>query len=280
MFHVKHQKKLNMDLKIKDFFFSKEEFELKEVKNGILETQNIPKDLDRYYNSENYISHTNSKKGIKEILYSIVQKQNLKYKLKLIQKYCTGKSILDYGCGNGVFLDYMKNNNFKIQGFEPSEAGKIETEKLLGITLKKNIDDLEKTDCITLWHVLEHIPNPEEILIKLSEKLNPNGKIIIAIPNYESYDAKYYKEFWAAFDVPRHLFHYSKRGALSFFNDYFKIETTAPLLFDSYYISILSENYKGNSLALFKGFINGFKSNQNAKKDGNYSSVIYVLSKK
>lgn len=267
-------------MKIKDYFYSQEIFDVVPSENeGILKTLNIPTHLSKYYNSENYISHTNNKNGLKEIVYSLIQKQNLKYKFNLIKKFSKGKKLLDYGCGNGIFLEFMKNKGYEIQGFEPSSTGKSETEKRLGIKLASNFDEINKVDVITLWHVLEHIPNPEEILNEFKNKLNDNGILLIALPNYESYDAKIYGEFWAAYDVPRHLYHYSKDGAMNYFSKFFKIITTAPLLFDSYYISLLSENYKQNSFPFLSVLKNGFLSNHKAKKTGNYSSVVYILTK-
>ncbi|MCB9202412.1 MAG: class I SAM-dependent methyltransferase [Flavobacteriales bacterium] len=267
-------------MKIKDYFYSQEEFTLEKISEGILQTQNIPSDISNYYNSENYISHTNKKQGLKDLLYSKIQRINLKNKLKLIQKYSNKKTILDYGCGNGIFLEFMKSNGYSIQGFEPSNLGKKETEKRLESTLIDNINEIKNTDIITLWHVLEHIENPDEILEKLKSKLNPNGIILIALPNYKSYDAKYYKEFWAAWDVPRHIFHYSKDGAVNYFSKKFKLIDISPLLFDSFYVSLLSENYKKNPLAFLKAFYIGLKSNLKAKKDKNYSSLVYILKNK
>ena len=267
-------------MKVKDYFYSQEIFDVVPSDNeGILKTLNIPADLSKYYNSENYISHTNNKKGLKEIIYSLIQKQNLKYKFNLIQKFFQGNKIVDCGCGNGIFLEFMKNKGYQIQGFEPSSTGKIETEKRLKIKLASNFDEINKVDVITLWHVLEHIPNPDEILKELKNKLNDDGILIIALPNHESYDAKIYGEFWAAYDVPRHVFHYSKDGAINYFSKFFKVKTTAPLLFDSYYISLLSGNYKQNSFSFLSALKNGFLSNQKAKNDGNYSSVVYILTK-
>jgi len=266
-------------MKVKDYFLTKEEFELKEIQKGILQTVNLPKDLNKYYESDEYLSHSNNKKNLIGNLYAFVQKLNLNYKYKIISKYNKNGKILDYGCGNGVFLNYIQTKNYKGKGYEPNEDAKKSSLKM-GLNLIENLNADEKFDVITLWHVLEHIPNPDEILEKLKLLLTEKGKLIIAVPNYKSFDAEYYKEYWAAYDVPRHIFHYSKDGAISFFRqNNFKIENIFPLPFDSYFISMMSAKYKKGLInKIFSPFV-GIISNLKAMKTGNYSSLIYVLKK-
>lgn len=270
-------------MKIKDHFLTKEIFEVKETQyKGVLKTQNIPENLEKYYESNKYLSHSKDN-SLKSKIYQYTQKLNEKYKLKIISKYKKTGKILDYGCGDGSFLKFMKNNNYSIIGYEPnSKALNNAIYKIGKENTINSLNDIENNsiDIITLWHVLEHISNPEKILNELKNKLKKNGILIIALPNYKSYDAKYYKENWAAWDVPRHIYHYSKEGAINFFNlNQFDVIHTYPLPFDSFYISLISENYSKNYFSLLRFPFIGILSNIKALKNENYSSLIYILNK-
>jgi len=270
-------------LKVKDYFLTQESFELKkETETGILYTTPTPTDLDKYYQSENYISHTDGNKSLFEKLYQIAKNFNLKSKLNVVKKNTSGKSILDYGCGVGDFLLFMQKNGYNVKGFEPNEdALKIAHKKLGESVSNQNIlENTEKYDIITLWHVLEHIPNRDEILHSLIEHLKPNGKLIIAVPNHESFDAKHYKEYWAAYDVPRHLWHFNPK-IMKHYSERFgmKIENIVPQYLDSFYVSILSEKYQKNSFPLIRGLWYGLISNLKATKTNQYSSLIYIMEK-
>ncbi|MDO5616372.1 MAG: class I SAM-dependent methyltransferase, partial [Cruoricaptor ignavus] len=238
-------------MKLKDHFLSQEDFELRETEiSGILKTYPIPKDLGKYYESKDYISHHQEGKSLKERLYKFAQSFNLNYKRNILAKetYQNAK-VLDYGCGAGEFAKYIEED-FTVFGFEPNEEARNFAKKKTERTkIISEISEIENgsLDVITLWHVLEHIENQEEILKIFYKKLNQNGKLIIAVPNHTSYDAEYYKEFWAAYDVPRHIYHFSKNGMQQFFNNKnWKLKKIKPLLLDSFYISILSEKYKKN----------------------------------
>ncbi|TWP24946.1 class I SAM-dependent methyltransferase [Apibacter muscae] len=271
-------------MKIIDYFLTYETFELiKTNYDGVLKTNNIPIDLNKYYNSEKYLSHTKNN-TLKSKVYQFIQKLNENYKLKIISKYKSSGKILDYGCGDGSFLKFLKNNDFSILGFEPNtKASEIAISKIGNDNITNSLDSIEKNslDIITLWHVLEHISNPEEILSKLKTKLKKDGYLIIALPNHKSYDAKFYKERWAAWDVPRHNFHYSKEGAIQFFNiNNFNVLHTYPLPFDSFYISLISESYSKNPFGIFRFPFIASLSNLKGMINGNFSSVIYILSGK
>ena len=270
-------------LDLKDYFLSKEDFSLyKDDKTGVLYTYPQPlENLSFYYESENYISHTDGKKSLFEKIYQIAKQYNLNQKLKLIQKSTAGKTILDYGCGAGDFLQHMQNNGYDVTGMEPNEkANKISKSKIgdnnmVNVELK---DINRKFDVITMWHVLEHIPNLNEILEQLKQHLNPGGTLIIAVPNHLSYDANYYGKLWAAYDVPRHLWHFNPESLQLLVNKFgMIIENVSPMILDSFYVSLLSEKYKGNSFPFPKAFYVGLKSNLSAKKTGQYSSLIYTI---
>lgn len=281
-------------MKLKDYFLSQEEFELQETEiSGIFKTYPIPENLEKYYESKEYISHHQDNGSIKEILYKFLQKFNLNYKKHFLKSviHHTNKNnykhqvaILDYGCGAGEFVKFI-SEDFKTFGYEPNENARKFAEQKSPKTIFLSSPTLseienESLDIITLWHVFEHIENQQEILDLFYQKLKPNGKLIIAVPNYTSYDGQKYKEFWAAYDVPRHIFHFSRKGMLTLMNnENWQVEKIAPLLLDSFYISILSEKYKKNPLFWLFGGINGVISNFKALKTGEFSSLIYCIRK-
>ena len=273
----------NKKLALKDYFLTGEDFEIYEdSKTGVLYTLPQPiENLGKYYESENYISHTDGKKSVFERFYQIAKSINLNDKLKLINKIANGKKILDYGCGVGDYLEHMQKNGYDVLGMEPNDSArkiaqsKIGKDKVVSTELEQ-IN--EKFDVITLWHVLEHIPNLNEIIAQLKNHLTENGTLIIAVPNHQSYDAKYYGEKWAAYDVPRHLWHFTEDSIRKLFNNFgMKIESVHPMKLDAFYVSLLSEKYKGNKLGFLNAIRVGIQSNMKAKKTGEYSSLIYTI---
>jgi 2-polyprenyl-3-methyl-5-hydroxy-6-metoxy-1,4-benzoquinol methylase len=248
----------------------------------MLVTIPVPENLEDYYKSEDYISHTDSKKSLLDKVYQAVKNITLKRKLKLINSFKTSsKNILDVGAGTGDFLKVCQNNSWNVAGIEPSlEARNIAAKK--GISLKENLSEYQnvKFDVITLWHVLEHVENLSEYISILNSLLSDDGRLIIAVPNFKSEDSNYYKEFWAAFDVPRHLWHFSQTSIAKLFStENMIVEKTLPMKFDAYYVSLLSEKYKSGRMNPIKSFYRGFVSNLKAKSTKEYSSLIYVLKK-
>lgn len=272
-------------MKIKDHFLTQETFQLIETQTkGVFKTFPVPKNLDKYYESEKYISHHQDSGSIKEKLYKYLQTFNLKYKKNiLLKKLPENATVLDYGCGAGEFLKFIEKD-FTTLGLEPNETARNSASRKL--TKTKLITSLEiieekSLDAITLWHVFEHIENQEDILKIFHNKLKINGILIIAVPNSTSYDAEHYKQFWAAYDVPRHLYHFSKLGMVNLMsNSQWGIKEIKPLLLDSFYISMLSEKYKKSSLFWLKGLAFGAISNFKALKSKEYSSLIYIIEKK
>ena len=271
-----------------DYTVSNKKFDLiYNAKLDMLETFPQPKveELGSYYQSSDYISHTDAKKSLIDKVYQIVKKYALNRKLKLINSFNTSENnLLDIGCGTGDFLVTCKSNGWNVVGVEPNNNAKKLAESKLNrqstSTIFSDIDQLtsEKFDVITLWHVLEHVPNLELYISKLKSLLKPNGVLVIAVPNFKSFDALYYKQYWAAFDVPRHLWHFSQTAIQKLFSkqemDLVKI---LPMKFDSYYVSLLSEKYKTSRSNFIKAFYVGFKSNLKAMSSKEYSSLIYVL---
>ncbi|MBK9328493.1 MAG: class I SAM-dependent methyltransferase [Sphingobacteriales bacterium] len=246
-------------------------------------------EIGKYYSYDTYISHTSHKRGLVESVYRLARNYMKGKKLRLIQDIVgkrDGFSLLDFGCGTGDFLGYVKQQQIVAEGVEP-EAQAREVAKNINKVDTYSIEQSEtiekgKFDVITLWHVLEHIHELHLQIDYFNQWLKPNGKLIIAVPNIESYDAKKYGRYWDAIDVPRHIYHYSPKNIRQIVGQHqFRFLQQYPLLLDAYYVSMRSEWHKGTNrfLAYFKAVFFGFKSNQAAKKDGNYSSLIYVFEK-
>jgi len=239
-------------------------------------------EIGKYYKSESYVSHSSSSKGIINKIYLQVRKYTLKKKLKLIQKEAKGKALLDVGAGTGHFLNVCQLNGFESLGLEPDEDARnfAKTNFNLQLIPSQQLHNLpdKSRDVITMWHVLEHVYDLRNDLAKITSVLKDDGVLIVAVPNMNSYDAKHYKEFWAAYDLPIHLYHFTPNDIKNLFEQYnFQIDKILPMKFDSFYVSMLSEKYKGGNL--FKAFLVGLKSNWQAKTDS-YSSQIYILRRK
>lgn len=269
-----------------DYTVSNKKFDLMYNSNFfMLETTPKPpvEELGYYYESSDYISHTDAKKTIIDKIYQVVKKYTLNKKLQLINSFQTeSKNILDVGCGTGDFLEICNSNNWNVVGVEPNESARKLAIKKLNASSKiyKDIFELEheQFDVITLWHVLEHVPDLDAYILQLKKLLKPKGVLIVAVPNYKSYDALYYKQFWAAFDVPRHLWHFSQKSIqLLFSKEKLEVVKTLPMKFDSFYVSLLSEKYKTGKSNFLKAFYIGFMSNLKAMRSKEYSSLIYAL---
>ena len=270
-------------LTVIDHSVSKEIFELyydQDLDMLITSPQPSPENLGSYYESNDYISHTDSKRSLFEKAYHFVKGIALKNKLNLINNCSSIKgNLLDIGAGTGDFLLTAKQNGWNTIGVEPSEKAKgIAIGK--GIQFSDSTEELESNsfDVITMWHVLEHVPNLEIQIKELKRLVKPNGTIIIAVPNFKSYDANYYGKFWAAFDVPIHFWHFSKTAIkLLFEKEDIKLEKVLPMKFDSFYVSLLSEKYKNGKMNFVKAIWIGLVSNWKANWSLEYSSHIYVL---
>ena len=273
-------------LKVKDHSVSGEVFHLIRNKTyGYLETVPRPASdkLSEYYKSDDYISHTDTKRNTFEKVYHLVRHIALNKKLRLINSYAVqSKNLLDVGCGTGDFLQVAQQNNWNVSGIEPNE-------KARGIANKKTNNlvfdsdqllkfDTASFDVITLWHVLEHLPDLEMHISQFQKFLKPNGTLIIAVPNYKSYDAKYYEAFWAAYDVPRHLWHFNKASVSKLVSKFkMAVVKIKPLWFDAFYVSMLSEKYKTGTMKPLKGFYIGLLSNLKAVITKEASSLIYII---
>ncbi|SHH26689.1 class I SAM-dependent methyltransferase [Flavobacterium johnsoniae] len=270
-------------LTVKDHSVSKEIFDLYYDENlDMLITSPQPdlENLGRYYESEDYISHTDNKRSVFEKAYHFVKSIALKNKLNLINSEQSQKGkILDIGAGTGDFLLTAKNDGWNVIGIEPSDRAK-NIAKQKGISFAEETASLENNsfDVITMWHVLEHVPNLELQIQELKRLLKPTGTLIVAVPNFKSFDAEHYGEFWAAFDVPIHFWHFSKKAIKSLFEKVdMKLKKVLPMKFDSFYVSLLSEKYKTGKMNFVRAFFIGLRSNLKASSTKEYSSHIYVL---
>lgn len=276
--------KENKFLAVKDHLVSGESFDLiYDADLDLLKTNPFPpvEELQKYYQSEDYISHSDSSAGFMDFIYNQVKKITIKQKLNFIEKNSSQKGkILDIGTGTGDFLVEAKKREWEVFGSEPNFNARKKAEQK-GISVVENFENLNgKFDVITLWHVLEHIPDLQKTIQKLSDLLDPGGTLIVAVPNYKSFDAKFYKEFWAAYDVPRHLWHFSKTSIKKMFSSDFELKTIHPMIYDSFYVSLLSEKYKTGKRLSLKALWIGWKSNWKAKRTGEFSSLMYCLKKK
>lgn len=274
-------------LELKDYFFSGEDFEILSCEDcKLLFTSPAPSPdvIGRYYKSENYLSHNESKKGFLPWVYNKVKQRNIINKYNIAVADASVGSLLDIGCGVGDFLLYVKNKGLNVSGIEPdADAKSIASEKLnVKIDSPEKLSSLPDAsfDIVTMWHVLEHVDDLKSEIFHLQRIVKDNGRLILALPNYKSFDAVHYSDKWAAYDVPRHLYHFSQESINNIFKDTaFRLDDIKPLKWDSFYISILSEKYKNSSLSFVKGVLNGLKSNISASKSMQYSSLVYCFVK-
>ncbi len=270
-----------------DYYFSKKDFNIVSCDNcGFRFTNPRPSEdkLQSYYFSDNYISHSDSKKGIISYFYYLIRNHTIKQKFNLINNYKSGKNILDIGCGTGEFLNFFKNKNWNTTGIEPSSNARTSAENNYNLSVfdEDHLNSLEKNsfDVITMWHVLEHVSNLRERITQVKNLLANDGILVIALPNSNSFDSKFYGRFWAAWDVPRHLYHFTESTFNNFsYSNKLNVIKTIPMKFDSYYVSLLSEKYKSGRNQYLSALFHGLKSNLFAKRNNNYSSLIYILRK-
>lgn len=278
----------NFIFEVKDYTVSQSCYEVHECQHCTHRyTQDVPdaNEIGAYYKADTYISHTDTKSDLISKLYHYVRNITLKGKRNLVKKY-TGLSngkILDVGCGTGAFLHTMKQAGWEVEGLEPDDtASEIAFEKHGIVT--QNPEKLFQLptgqyDAITMWHVLEHVHDLQGYCATLKKLLKPNGVFFVAVPNYTSYDAQKYGPYWAAYDVPRHLYHFSPKSMNNLMQQHeMKIVGTKPMWFDSFYVAMLSEQYKHKKSRLIVAVFKGLISNLNAvfKKDS-CSSLIYII---
>lgn len=279
------------DREIIDLAVSKESFILcKCTQCQLLFTNPRPRqeEIGPYYEFPQYYSHQDTNSTLTEKIYNQIRKINIQRKIKLIESLIPNGSILDFGCGTGHLLAALKASGWSIQGIEPNKKARKIASEITQEKIVKSLDllDLDKTvDIITLFHVLEHVHELRKTLKKLKKSLNKNGYLLLAVPNHQSYDAEKYQRYWAGWDVPRHLYHFSQKSMENLADEFnFTIQEIKPMIFDSYYVSLLSEKYKNPESNLLSNYIKalstGWKSNQLANSSKQFSSLLFILKKK
>lgn len=277
-------------LTTKDYFITQDIFIIYECTHcKVLFTYPFPEPAalySKYYRSDNYLSHNKKTSDLFSGLYRMVQKINIRGKLKLLERVSESgiKKILEVGAGTGDFLAACRNHGWESFGVEPSEQARGVAKEFNKLDLKSSVNEISGKDfsVITLWHVLEHIPDLNETISKLGGLISDNGHLIIAVPNHNSFDAKHYKQFWAGYDVPRHLYHFNKKSLSSIMQSKgFKLIKTKPMVFDSFYVSLLSEKYKHKIVVInyLYGFVIGLLSNITSVFTKESSSIIFIFRK-
>lgn len=278
----------DIHLKLKDYFLTQENFEIYRCQHcGLLFTWPRPDEnvIGNYYKSDEYLSHNEHKKGLVPFIYNRVKRVNIENKFAIATANTKGKRMLDFGCGVGDFINFAKQHGYDVEATDVSEDARNAAAQKLGSPLpspqKVFAMPDDSFDIITMWHVLEHIADLKSQVFHLDRLLSPEGRLVIALPDYLSYDAQHYKDKWAAYDVPRHLNHFDRKSLQNLFGETkLKLVDTKPLKWDAYYISMLSEKYRGASLSFVRGLIQGFKSNRAARKSGEYSSMVYIFERR
>jgi SAM-dependent methyltransferase len=276
-------------LSVTDHTVSKKQFELRTCATCgfcITNPRPAPNSIGAFYASTDYISHTNTARNLQERLYQWVRKRAIKSKHALIRKYHSNGRVLDYGCGTGHFLGYLKTKGYLTTGVEPSASARQLCHDLHHLDVVAELDRVpaqEQFQIITLWHVLEHVHDVRDTLKKLHARAAKGALLVIAVPDRDSWDAQHYGAQWAAYDVPRHLSHFRRQDLTRFLREHgFDAFATKPMWFDAPYVSMLSERYKGAGAgaALAKGALLGTLSNLVAATTPRPTSSTLYLARK
>ena len=270
---------------VKDYLVSSDDFEVNWNNDKQRAETKIPSgtDLNKYYQSKDYVSHKKAKTSLEDHIYFLVQQIMHRFKKGVVKRHSSDKKLLDYGAGTGNFARFMSDNAYKVYAVESNSRALIIAANK-GLTVFSDLKEVSfkvRFNVISLWHVLEHVSDLENTLLSLRSRLEKNGKLFVAVPNFKSYDSQYYNAFWAALDVPRHLWHFTTPGVQMLMDQSgFKMVAKYPLWFDALYISYLSEQHLGSRWPIIRGFYIGLISNIKAFFSGEYSSLIYVFEEK
>jgi 2-polyprenyl-3-methyl-5-hydroxy-6-metoxy-1,4-benzoquinol methylase len=280
--------KLKNFLICQDFTVSQESFSIVRCQSCSLKFTNprpTEENSARYYESSEYVSHHDEQLSLKNVLYRMVRKRTLQSKLNLINRLMPAKgALLDIGCGTGAFLKKCKDDQWLVEGVETDADARTKASKVSAASIYPSVFDIpdaKKYNVITMWHVLEHVYKLNETLVKIKKLLPKNGKIIVAVPNSDSLDSQTYKQYWAAYDVPRHLYHFNQNSFTKLLQKHrLTLNEVVPMKYDSYYISLLSAKYKTEKTNYLKAIVEGYQSNRwAASNNKNFSSLTFLISK-
>ncbi|MCY7358057.1 MAG: class I SAM-dependent methyltransferase [Rudanella sp.] len=270
----------------KDYLVSQDEFTIQNCEEcGFRFTDPRPdsKSIGSYYQSTDYVSHNDKSGGLVNKLYRLVRQFTLRQKLNLINSIQPEKGkLLDIGCGTGLFLETCQQGGWSVEGVEPDGSPRSAAADRLKKAVVETIHEVgeESYNIITMWHVLEHVPNLQETINELKNLLQNGGTLLLALPNSDSYDAKHFKQYWAAYDIPRHLSHFTPESVNRLVTQAgFTLAAIRPMYFDSFYIGMLSTRHRDGQTNWIESIFQGIRSNWSGSKTGNYSSLIYMFKK-
>jgi len=228
------------------------------------------KELKKYYHTDDYLPHSKGK-GVLFLLYRIVQKISFYNKFLLLRNLKEKITHLDYGGGDGRFSNYVNSKENATSSFyDPYYKNSLNAD------FKK-----KEYNIITLWHVLEHAYDLDILFENIEKSLENRGKLVVAVPNFDSLERNIYKENWAAYDLPRHLYHFNNISLEKLLRSKgYKIIDKKRMLFDTFYISILSSMKISNISVIKSLFVALFISIKVIIKGPEFSSsLLYVCEK-
>jgi 2-polyprenyl-3-methyl-5-hydroxy-6-metoxy-1,4-benzoquinol methylase len=273
-------------LQLKDHFLTGEVFNILECRQcgfKFVSPRPDEKEISRYYESKEYISHDTSRKDLFTVIYTIARFFSLRSKYKIIKRFSEQNSLLDIGCGTGEFIAFCKSRGMSVTGMEPGEKARNFASSKHQLSIAASLEELtgknRKFGVITLWHVLEHIHNLNIALESVRSLLANQGTLVIAVPNCRSADAQKFGVHWAAYDVPRHLYHFDTTTLTRLLRNHgFTVQNVLPQKLDAYYVSLLSEKYRSGTSGYLKAFLNGISSNLKGRNPQfGYSSQIFIV---
>ena len=283
------QTRFSLFLEVKDHFLSGENFIIQQCDAcgfRFVNPRPVKSEIGRYYQSDDYISHGVKRRDLVSRVYRLARIFSIRHKFSIVKKYCKPGSVLDIGCGTGEFLAYCRSKGFQVSGVEPNEQArnfaKDENKIPVAGQLDSSAGGAGSFNCITMWHVLEHVHELDETIGQIKRLLSPGGVFIAAVPNSNSWDAVKYGPYWAAYDVPRHLYHFTEPAMRMLAEKWgFEVKTVLPQKLDAYYVSMLSEKYLTGKTSYLRSAVFGFWSNHRARRSGNgHSRLIFILSLK
>jgi 2-polyprenyl-3-methyl-5-hydroxy-6-metoxy-1,4-benzoquinol methylase len=170
------------------------------------------KQLDQAY-GESYYSSTETK--FNPVIEWWTRFSARRRARKLVHRHGTSSKklkILDIGCGRGVLLNGFRQLGHEVLGIERAGSGFDTLPGIEPLSLQELVDDKQRFDLVVLWHVLEHLPEPQQALEQVHQLLNDDGSLFVEVPNYGGLQSRIFAANWFHLDVPRHLYHFTSRS--------------------------------------------------------------------